>query len=164
MPSHAQSVPTQSRNARPVRRVGKKANPSLRTIERSRAPSPALAEALDAVSAFAAAPAYRRRAIERTVEALLTILDHMDGDPDLESQDEGADEFEDMRELWASPHADGPGDPDDAECNGDLELDLCDREPEWGEDSLQPNHHLSAALERPSNLFVKHQPVEARHG
>ncbi|WP_145679967.1 hypothetical protein [Azospirillum brasilense] len=116
------------------------------------------------MSAFAAAPAYRRRAIERTVEALLTILDHMDGDPDLESQDEGADEFEDMRELWASPHADGPGDPDDAECNGDLELDLCDREPEWGEDSLQPNHHLSAALERPSNLFVKHQPVEARHG
>ncbi|WP_211102042.1 hypothetical protein [Azospirillum brasilense] len=121
MPSHAQSVPTQSRNARAVRRVGKKATPSLRTIERSRAPSLALAEALGAVSAFAAAPAYRRRAIERTVEALLTILDHMDGDPDLEPQDEGADEFEDLRELWASTRAEGPGDPDDAEDSGDLE-------------------------------------------
>ncbi|NUB05637.1 hypothetical protein FW320_05520 [Azospirillum sp. Vi22] len=118
-------------------------------------------DALDTVSTFAAAPAYRRRAIERTVEALLTILDHMDSDPDLEPQDEGADEFEDMRDLWASARADGPGDPDDAECNSDRELDLCDREPEWGEDSLQPNHHLSAALERPSTLFVRCQPAGA---
>ncbi|MGR0183723.1 hypothetical protein [Azospirillum aestuarii] len=123
------------------------------------------------MSAFAAAPAYRRRAIERTVEALLAILDHMDGDPDLEPQDEGGDEFEDMREVWASARADGPGDPDDAECNGDRELDLCDRELDlcdreldWDEDSLQPNHHLSAALERSSNLFARRQPVEARHG
>lgn len=156
MPSHAQSVPTQSRNARAVRRVGKKATPSLRSAPKRAEGSPALAEALDAVSTFAAAPAYRRRAIERTVEALLTILDHMDGDPDLEPQDEGADEFEDMRELWASPRAEGPGDPDDAEDSGD-------REPEWGEDSLQPNHHLSAALERPSSLFVRRQPVEVEH-
>ncbi|AWJ82834.1 hypothetical protein TSH58p_04460 [Azospirillum sp. TSH58] len=73
------------------------------------------------MSAFAAAPAYRRRAIERTVEALLTILDAMDGDPDLEPQDEGADEFEDMREVWASTRAEGPGDPNDAEDSGDLE-------------------------------------------
>lgn len=80
--------------------------PHHRVIERTPAPSPDLTRALDAVTAFARAPSYRRAAILRVVESLIDILDAMDGDADLEPSGGDIDHLPDddrLHPLDAAP-------------------------------------------------------------
>ena len=120
MPSHVLSVAAQSQNARAVRTAGKNLSPNLRIVARGPALSAELIEALDAVTQFGKQPALRRHMIERTVDALIVLLDHIDLDmePDEDRCDAGEDFGGESIDFggWA-------GDPEDAECNGDIELD-----------------------------------------
>lgn len=138
MPSHVLSVAAQSQNATPVRKRGKKAT-NLRVVERSPALSGALAEALDAVSRFGKAPAYRRREIERTVDALIALLDHIDPDPDMELEEDRCQAFEDFG--GESHHADkGAGDPEDVEESDEQEYDCADMDHTLWVESLGVRH------------------------
>ncbi len=65
--------------------------------------SPELREALEAVSAFANAPTCQCRAIGRAVDALITLLDVMDGDPDAEENGDVEYDCADMEHMaWAA--------------------------------------------------------------
>ncbi|PGH58238.1 hypothetical protein CRT60_09920 [Azospirillum palustre] len=60
----------------------------MRVVERAPALPEALRQALDAAETFGNAPAHCRSLIERTVNALLTVLDCMDADPDMEPEED----------------------------------------------------------------------------
>ena len=96
MPSHVLSVAAQSQNARAVRTAGKNLSPNLRIVARGPALSAELIEALDAVTQFGKQPALRRHMIERTVDALIVLLDHIDLDPDMEPDEDRCDAGEDF--------------------------------------------------------------------
>jgi hypothetical protein len=59
-----------------------------------------------------------RQRLERVIESAIGLLDALDGDPDLEEDNEDACAAEDMapggRDTWY------PGDPDDGEAETDL--------------------------------------------
>lgn len=123
MPKLALSVAAQSQNARAVRTAGKNPSPSLRIVARGPALSAELIEALDAVTQFGKRPALRRHMIERTIDALIVLLDHIDPDPDMEPDEDRCDAGEDLGGESIDSDHQWAGDPEDAECNGDSELD-----------------------------------------
>ncbi|QCG97391.1 hypothetical protein E6C67_26840 [Azospirillum sp. TSA2s] len=88
MPKLVLSIAPQSNGAIAVQRVGHKISPALRVVERAPSLPEALREALDAAETFGKAPPHCRRLIERTVDALLTVLDCMDADPDMEPEED----------------------------------------------------------------------------
>lgn len=70
-----------------------------------------------------------RRAIEANIEAEIALLDTIDGDTDLElDDDDRCEAYDDCpRSLGCFDGLDlGAGDPDDAEDGGDFEMDHCD--------------------------------------
>ncbi|SMF92320.1 hypothetical protein SAMN02982917_0560 [Azospirillum oryzae] len=88
MPKLVLSIAPQSNGAIAVQRVGCKNSPALRIVERDPTLPEALREAMDAAETFGQVPARCRRLIERTVDALLTVLDCMDADPDMEPEED----------------------------------------------------------------------------
>lgn len=104
-----------------MRDAGQRKRQSRATASKTKVPkSPTLLAALDAVTKFIEAPAHRRREIERTVDALIVLLDCLDGDPDLELDDDRCEALEDYGGLpisgdWRAGH------PEDAEDIGDAE-------------------------------------------
>ena len=67
---------------------------------------------------------FNREAIENQIEALLCLLDEMDGDPDIEDSDEDCcsahDDRPDQAYFGFGPGDGYPGDPEDAEEEEDV--------------------------------------------
>jgi hypothetical protein len=65
-------------------------------------------------------PSETRAAIEKAIESLIAVLDAMDGDPDLEPEEDRCAAYDDNPRPLPIPFACwGPGDPDDAEPDQD---------------------------------------------
>src|SRR3546814_14710174 len=63
-----------------------------------------------------------RAFVEGEIERLIALLDRLDGDPDLELEEDCCEAHDDGPRPWFFADA-GPGDPDDAEDSPDREED-----------------------------------------
>lgn len=172
MPKLAHTIPQPAAKTRAVRRIQDRHD--IRRAAPGCDPSDRLLNALEDVTAFGTLPAYRRRQIERTIDALIAYLDAMDADPDLEPEEDRCTAEDDFGGLPL--RSDGhPGDADDREDDDPAEDSDSDddRTNDFEHDDADDpgGKHWPAdiftaafAMDTVTNLFDPARPMGVCHG